>query len=69
MSQQGGNLRETLLLAHTIMDRCEAYLGESNDDSGRAIYANIGAIMEQHGPLLTQASGHQNGARLEGKAA
>mgnify|MGYP005847932335 CR=1 FL=1 len=54
MSQQDANLREAARLAQETMDKCDAYIGESSDDSCRSIYARIKELMREQKQLLEQ---------------
>ncbi|MHB1130940.1 MAG: hypothetical protein ACYC4L_00945 [Chloroflexota bacterium] len=60
MDQQEANLREALRLAQETMDKCQAFIGESNDDSCRAIYSGIRDLMsQQKGALEKELDAHE----------
>lgn len=54
MAQQDANLKEIARLAQETMDKCDAYIGESSDDSCRSIYARIKELMNEQKQLLEQ---------------
>ena len=54
MSQQDENLREALRLAQETMEKCDAFIGESSDDSCRIIYTRIKELMAEQSEVLEQ---------------